>query len=64
MGEYLILNGIGRTVVEHWRLNARVALDLSEAQWIGVGLVVFGTILLVRARGVSAAQTEAGSLPS
>ena len=61
MGEYLILNGIGRTVVEHWRLNARVALDLSEAQWIGVGLVLFGAILLVRARGASAVHTEVDS---
>jgi phosphatidylglycerol:prolipoprotein diacylglycerol transferase len=61
MGEYLILNGIGRTVVEHWRLNARVALDLSEAQWIGVGLVVFGAFLLIRARRVAADQTEVDS---
>lgn len=50
MGEYLVLNGIGRAVVEHWRLNARVALDLSEAQWIGIAIVVAGTILLLRGR--------------
>ena len=50
IGEYLVLNGIGRAVIEHWRLNARVALDLSEAQWIGVALVVFGSILIARAR--------------
>jgi phosphatidylglycerol:prolipoprotein diacylglycerol transferase len=49
-GEFLILNGVGRTVIEHWRLNARVALDLSEAQWIGMGLVVFGIALVLRAR--------------
>lgn len=47
-GEYLILNGVGRTVIEHWRLNARVALDLSEAQWIGIGLVMLGIVLLMR----------------
>jgi len=58
MGEYLILNGIGRTIVEHWRLNARVALDLSEAQWIGVGLVVFGAVLLLRARSAQGDQPE------
>ena len=51
MGEYLILNGLGRTIIEHWRLNPRVALDLSEAQWIGVALVVFGTFLIMRVRG-------------
>ena len=38
---FLILNGVGRTVIEHWRLNERVALGLSEAQFIGMGLVVF-----------------------
>jgi hypothetical protein len=38
-----------------------VALDLSEAQWIGVGLVVFGAFLLIRARGGSANQTEVDS---
>jgi len=58
MGEYLILNGIGRTVVEHWRLNARVALDLSEAQWIGIGLIAFGVVLLVHARHVESVQAE------
>jgi phosphatidylglycerol:prolipoprotein diacylglycerol transferase len=64
MGEYLILNGVGRTVIEHWRLNARVALDLSEAQWIGVALVVLGTVLMLRARSRSAGpadQAEAAS---
>ena len=56
MGEYLVLNGIGRAVIEHWRLNARVALELSEAQWIGVGLVVVGTILIARGRPARAAS--------
>jgi phosphatidylglycerol:prolipoprotein diacylglycerol transferase len=50
MGEYLVLNGIGRAVIEHWRLNARVALDFSEAQWIGIGLIVFGSVLIVRGK--------------
>ena len=61
MGEYLILYGIGRTVVEHWRLNARVAFDLSEAQWIGIGLVLLGAFLFVRAHGTLADQTEVDS---
>jgi phosphatidylglycerol:prolipoprotein diacylglycerol transferase len=61
MGEYLILNGLGRAVIEHWRLNARVALDLSEAQWIGVGLILFGIALWVRARHASPAHTEVAS---
>ena len=60
-GEFMILNGIGRAVIEHWRLNARVALDLSEAQWIGMGLVVFGIVLWVRARTSQTRQPEAAS---
>jgi phosphatidylglycerol:prolipoprotein diacylglycerol transferase len=59
MGEYLVLNGLGRAVIEHWRLNARVALDLSEAQWIGIAIVVLGTALLLRGSGPSPAQAEA-----
>ncbi len=51
-GEYLALAGLGRLLVEHWRLNARVALGLSEAQWIALGLVVAGSSswLLLRRR--------------
>jgi phosphatidylglycerol:prolipoprotein diacylglycerol transferase len=41
-GEYLALNGIGRIVIEHWRVNPQVALGLTEPQWIGVGLIVLG----------------------
>jgi hypothetical protein len=48
-------------VVEHWRLNARVALDLSEAQWIGVGLIAFGIVLLARARHVASVQADVAS---
>jgi phosphatidylglycerol:prolipoprotein diacylglycerol transferase len=41
-GEYIALNGLGRVVIEHWRVNPRVALGLTEPQWIGIGLVVLG----------------------
>jgi len=61
MGEYLVLNGIGRTIIEHWRLNPRVALDLSEAQWIGVGLIFVGGFMLLRAHKTSADQSEVDS---
>jgi phosphatidylglycerol:prolipoprotein diacylglycerol transferase len=50
IGEFLFLNGAGRTVIEHWRVNPRVALDLSEAQWIGVALMAVGIALWARAR--------------
>lgn len=59
MGEFLIWNGVGRTVIEHWRLNARVALGLSEAQFIGLALVAAGVALIVMARARRATGGEA-----
>jgi len=53
IGEFLLLNGAGRAVIEHWRLNPRVALGLSEAQWIGIALVVLGGVIWIRARARS-----------
>jgi prolipoprotein diacylglyceryltransferase len=41
-GEYMALNGLGRLFIEHWRTNPRVALGLTEPQWIGIGLVALG----------------------
>jgi phosphatidylglycerol:prolipoprotein diacylglycerol transferase len=41
-GEYLALNGFGRIVIENWRVNQKVALGLTEPQWIGAGLVALG----------------------
>ena len=42
-GEYMIASGLGRLVIEHWRVNERVAAGLTEAQWIGVGMAALGT---------------------
>ena len=41
-GEYLALNGLGRMVIENWRVNPEVALGLTEPQWIGAALVILG----------------------
>jgi phosphatidylglycerol---prolipoprotein diacylglyceryl transferase len=41
-GEYLALNGLGRFFIEMLRVNPRVALGLTEPQWIAVALIVFG----------------------
>ena len=41
-GEYIALNGLGRIVIENWRLNDTVALGLTEPQWIGGGLIALG----------------------
>ncbi|MFT5441526.1 MAG: phosphatidylglycerol:prolipoprotein diacylglycerol transferase [Myxococcota bacterium] len=41
-GEYMIANGLGRLVIESLRRNPKVALGLTEPQWIGIGLIVAG----------------------
>lgn len=40
-GEYLALNGVGRMVIEIWRVNEPL-LGFTEPQWIGAGLIVLG----------------------
>jgi len=60
-GEYLMVNGAGRIVIEQWRINPEVALGMTEPQWIGVGLIVAGLagwvhFYLARSRAASAAQ--------
>ncbi|MDJ0850171.1 MAG: prolipoprotein diacylglyceryl transferase [Myxococcota bacterium] len=42
-GEYVALNGLGRSIVEIWRINQPVAFGLTEPQIIGISLVVLGT---------------------
>jgi phosphatidylglycerol:prolipoprotein diacylglycerol transferase len=59
IGEFLVLNGAGRTVIENWRVNPRVALGLSEAQWIGIGLIALGTVIWTVARRTAAAADSA-----
>jgi phosphatidylglycerol:prolipoprotein diacylglycerol transferase len=41
-GEYLALNGLGRSVIETWRVNPVVAFGLTEPQIIGISLIVLG----------------------
>ncbi|NNL87107.1 MAG: prolipoprotein diacylglyceryl transferase [Myxococcales bacterium] len=41
-GEYLAANGLGRFFIEMLRINPKVALGLTEPQWIGLGLIVAG----------------------
>ena len=41
-GEYIALNGLGRLVIENWRVNPPVALGLTEPQWIGIALIALG----------------------
>src|SRR5262245_54899065 len=41
-GEYLALNGLGRLVIENWRVNPPLALGLTQPQWIGFVLIAVG----------------------
>ena len=44
-GEYLVLNGAGRIVIEHWRINEKVLYGLTEPQLIGMGIIALGVAL-------------------
>jgi len=59
IGEYMVANGAGRIVIEFWRLNERVALGLSEAQWIGIALIVLGCAGWLYYRGTPSAPVPA-----
>lgn len=43
---YLILTGVMRFIVEFWRVNVVLALNLSEAQWFGLVTMLVGAFLL------------------
>ena len=64
-GEYLIANGLGRIVIESWRVNPQVALGLTEPQWIGLALIAAGSAgwLYYRRRG-AALVAPAGARPA
>ncbi len=58
-GEYIALNGLGRMVIEIWRVNPKMALGLTEPQWIGGGLVVLGVSGWLYYRRLRAEHTTA-----
>jgi phosphatidylglycerol:prolipoprotein diacylglycerol transferase len=60
-GEYLVWNGVGRFAIEMLRLNPRVALGLTAAQWIAIGLVASGSVgwLWFHGRGEAGAHSAA-----
>lgn len=47
VGEYLLLSGIARFLVEFLRRNPKVLLDLSNAQWASLGSVAAGIVLIL-----------------
>ena len=50
-GEYIALNGLGRFFIEMLRVNPRVALGLTEPQWIAIGLMAAGGLGWLYFRG-------------
>ncbi len=58
-GEYIALNGLGRLMIENLRVNPKVALGLTEPQWIGIGLIVLGMSGWLFFRGRAGAAPEA-----
>ena len=48
--EYFVLSGAGRFAVEILRVNPRIALGMSGAQWIGTGMVLLGGATWLYAR--------------
>ena len=61
-GEYLVAAGLGRLVIEHWRVNERVAAGLSEAQWIGIAMCIAGASGWVYFRRRAEAASGSASL--
>lgn len=49
-GEYLLLSGIGRFLVEFVRINPRLYFGLSNAQVAALGSVVFGALMMIVTR--------------
>jgi|SRR5450631_1347290 phosphatidylglycerol:prolipoprotein diacylglycerol transferase len=60
-GEYLVLSGMARFLVEFIRINPRILWGMSNAQIASAGSVVFGVILILwsRQRGLVEVPTQA-----
>lgn len=48
LGSYLLLTGVARFAIEFVRINERVALGMTVAQWASMALVVAGLVLWSR----------------
>lgn len=60
-GEYLACNGLGRFFIETWRTNERVLFGLTEAQIIGISLMVLGVGGWIYYAKKAAAEAHPGS---
>ncbi len=57
IGRYLVASAGFRFVLEFIRMNARVALGMTMAQWISAGVVLTGLAILVSSRRGRAARS-------
>lgn len=56
-GEYLVLSGLARFLVEFIRINPRIYFGMSNAQVASIGSMVVGLVLIVWARRHAAARS-------
>lgn len=57
-GEYLVLSGLARFLVEFIRINPRIYFGMSNAQVASIGSIVVGFVMIVWARRHAAARAE------
>jgi phosphatidylglycerol:prolipoprotein diacylglycerol transferase len=63
-GEYLVLSGLGRFLIEYWRLNPSAALGLTQAQWIGLAAMMLGAAGLFYYQASGSGEHQAHARPS
>jgi phosphatidylglycerol:prolipoprotein diacylglycerol transferase len=51
LGRYLVLAGAARFLIEFIRVNDRVLFGLTVAHLLSLGVMLAGTIVIVRHRG-------------
>ncbi len=62
-GEYLVLSGVARFLVEFIRINPRIYWGMSNAQVASLGSIVAGLLLVVWARLRRTTATAAEVVP-
>jgi phosphatidylglycerol:prolipoprotein diacylglycerol transferase len=65
-GEYLVLSGIARFLVEFIRINPRIHWGMSNAQVASLGSIAAGILLILWARrsSVNMAEQLAAKIPA
>ncbi len=61
VGGYLLLVGVLRFLIEFIRVNVRVALGMTVAQYAALTISILGAILIVRSRGRQASTAPAAA---